>query len=364
MRGGDTRAHPTSIDQQKNLLNLTVIANRQVSCSLPISNTQLKGVIFGAPISDSEEELKAALAEQEVTDVKRLPIKGRQDIRSETILLTFEKKLPDRVNIASMIFKVRPSIPNPFRCKKCFRLGHIASRCSEQQCCSKCAKPHLAETICTPRCVNCNSPSHISESDTCPAYLEMKAIIKLSINLGLSIAEARIHHNRLFSQVAQGPVRSTPTATPQPVIPSEISLQIRKIQDELKELRENTIADINNSMVTLSQDLDDTKARLNSIDARFDKLEKTQELHSTAAAATAASQSMRFDKLDAVLSKLVTAILGPSTVTPQILHSDVNLQSGAPIDSPPQSRSSFSLMSPIIEDSHPNRDESNFMDEY
>jgi TolA-binding protein len=192
----------------------------------------------------------------------------------------------------------------------------------------------------------------------------MKAIIKLSINLGLSIAEARIHHNRLFSQVAQGPVRSTPTATPQPVIPSEISLQIRKIQDELKELRENTITDINNSMVTLSQDLDDTKARLNSIDARFDKLEKTQELHSTAAAATAASQSMRFDKLDAVLSKLVTAILGPSTVPPQILHSDVNLQSGAPIDSPPQSRSSFSLMSPIIEDSHPNRDESNFMDEY
>jgi TolA-binding protein len=192
----------------------------------------------------------------------------------------------------------------------------------------------------------------------------MKAIIKLSINLGLSIAEARIHHNRLFSQVAQGPVRSTPTATPQPVIPSEISLQIRKIQDELKELRENTITDINNSMVTLSQDLDDTKARLNSIDARFDKLEKTQELHSTAAAATAASQSMRFDKLDAILSKLVTAILGPTTEPSQILHSDVNLQSGAQIHSPPQSRSSFNLMSPIIEDSHPNRDESNFMDEY
>ena len=34
-------------------------------------------------------------------------------------------------------------------------------------------------TICTPRWVNCNSPSHISESDTCPPYLEMKAIIKI-----------------------------------------------------------------------------------------------------------------------------------------------------------------------------------------
>ena len=197
-----------------------------------------------------------------------------------------------------MIFKVRPSIPNPFRCKKCFRLGHIASRCSEQQCCNKCAKPHLAETICTPRSVNCNSPSHISESDTCPAYLEMKAIIKLSINLRISIAEARIHHNRLFSQVAQGSVRSTPTATPQPVIPLEIALQIRKLQDELKELRENTISGINISMASLSQDLDGTKARLNSTDERFNKIEKTQELHTTTAAATAASQSMRFDAIE------------------------------------------------------------------
>nr|CAH0103241.1 unnamed protein product [Daphnia galeata] len=33
----------------------------------------------------------------------------------------------------------------------------------------------------------------------------MKAIIKLLINLSISIAEARTHHNRLFSQVAQGP---------------------------------------------------------------------------------------------------------------------------------------------------------------
>ena len=104
-----------------------------------------------------------------------------------------------------------------------------------------------------------------------------------------------------------------------------------------------------------------TKARLNTFDARFDKLEKTQELHSKAAAATAASQSTRFDKIDLVLNKLVTAILGP---TSQILHSDVNLQSGALIHSPPQTRSLFSLMSPIIEDLQPNRDESVFMDEY
>ena len=85
-------------------------------------------------------------------------------------------------------------------------------------------------------------------------------------------------------------------------------------------MRENTIAGIHISMASLSQDLDGTKARLNSTDERFNKIEKTQELHTTTAAATAASQSMRFDKLDAVLSKLVTAILGPTTEPSQILH--------------------------------------------
>ena len=78
-------------------------------------------------------------------------------------------------------------------------------------------------------------------------------------------------------------------------------------------MRENTIAGINNSMATLSQDLDDTTARLNTFDVRFEKLEKTQEPYTKAAAATAALQSMRFDKLDVVLSKLVTDILGPTT---------------------------------------------------
>jgi hypothetical protein len=162
MRGGDLIVHPISTEQQQTLLNLTSIANRSVLCYLPISNSNIKGVIFGVPIQDSADEIKMALADQDVSDAKRHPMKGRPEIQSETVLLTFTKKLPDSVKMASMMYRVHPSHPNPFRYKKCFRLEHIASRCSAQQSCRICAKPHPPDTPCSTRCVNCSSPSHTS----------------------------------------------------------------------------------------------------------------------------------------------------------------------------------------------------------
>jgi hypothetical protein len=127
-------------------------------------------MMFGVPIKDSVDEIKTALAEQDVSEAKRLPIEGRPDILSETGLLTSPKKLPYRVKIPSMLYRVQLTFPNPFRCKKCFCLGHITSRCSDQQSCQNCVKSH------TP------IPPH---SDTCPSFLAMKAIIKTSQSLKL-----------------------------------------------------------------------------------------------------------------------------------------------------------------------------------
>jgi hypothetical protein len=154
-------------------------------------------VIFGVPIQDSVDEIKTALTDQDVSDAKRLPIKGRPEIMSERVLLTFNQKLPARVKMASMVYRVHPSLPNPFRCKKCFRLGHIASRCSAQQSCRTCAKPHPPDSPCSIRCVNCNSHSHTSDSDTCPSFLAMKAIIKISVTQNITIADDRAQHSRL-----------------------------------------------------------------------------------------------------------------------------------------------------------------------
>jgi hypothetical protein len=133
LRGGDLSVTPIDLDQQKKLLSLDSIANRPVICSLPNSSANNKnGVIFGPihlPIADGELELLEALRDQGVTNVKRLPMKNRPEIASETVILTFESQLPERVKIAAMSYRVQVSIPNSYRCNKCGRLGHTTARC-------------------------------------------------------------------------------------------------------------------------------------------------------------------------------------------------------------------------------------------
>ena len=219
IHGGDLSALPVSKEQQEILLNLTEVADRAISCTLPVTSISAnisKGVIFGVPIPDKEEEILAALSSQNVTHVKRLPMKGHPDIHSETVILTFSSPIPDRVKIAAMSFRVKQSISNPFRCRNCWLLGHPSSRCgSNTLLCKKCGKSHPPGIPCSTNYVNCHSSSHESDSDTCPAYLEMKALLKMAATHGISIKEARMQHNRLFSKAVQrAPPASAPSLPP------------------------------------------------------------------------------------------------------------------------------------------------------
>jgi hypothetical protein len=119
MFGGDICVFPTSIDQQKILLSTSHLADRNFTSSLPLSSTSMsKGVLFYVPVVDKEEDILAALSNQNVIAVQRLPMKGHPEIYSTTVLLTFSSNLPDKVNMATIMYKVHLSIPNPFRCKK------------------------------------------------------------------------------------------------------------------------------------------------------------------------------------------------------------------------------------------------------
>jgi hypothetical protein len=117
MVGGNLCAHPSSMKQQEFLLNATCIADKEISCSLPPSSSIFKGLIFGVPIADKEEEILAALSDQNVIHVKRLPIKGHPEIHSETILLTFTIQLPERVKIKQWPSKSTPPPPPPSAAK-------------------------------------------------------------------------------------------------------------------------------------------------------------------------------------------------------------------------------------------------------
>ncbi|KZS19012.1 Uncharacterized protein APZ42_014688 [Daphnia magna] len=49
---------------------------------------------------------------------------------SETVLLTFDKALPARVTIIALSFPVLTYYPSPYKCSKCWRLGHTRNHCN------------------------------------------------------------------------------------------------------------------------------------------------------------------------------------------------------------------------------------------
>lgn len=161
IHGGDLCLFPSAWVQQAILPKTTIISDRNVSWSLIISSSSLKGVIFVVPFSNYEEDILVVLIDQIVVSVKRLPFKGQPDTPSETILLSSRSLILNRVNIAAMSYRIHQPIPIPLSGNKCWWLGHLTSRCSSLFIsCKKCGKPHPIDAICSKKCIKCNSTSH------------------------------------------------------------------------------------------------------------------------------------------------------------------------------------------------------------
>jgi hypothetical protein len=193
LMGGDLAVVVHNKNQQADLMALKNILGRPVLCSLPNSASAYRtGVIFGVPITKTTEEILEALADQNVTHVKRLTVRGKPEIWSETIILAFSTSLPERVKMASHCFKVQISVPNPYRCLKCWRLGHTLARCrASQKSCKNCGRPHPSKQDCIRRCINCEDHNHDADCNDCPAYLEAKGILKMAYVEGITVSEAR-----------------------------------------------------------------------------------------------------------------------------------------------------------------------------
>lgn len=88
----------------------------------------------------SEEELLEGLKEQNVTNIYGVKIKQEnKEIETKHIVLTFASSiLPESVEVGYTKMKRRPYIPNPRRCYKCQRYGHVSLSCRGQETCAKC----------------------------------------------------------------------------------------------------------------------------------------------------------------------------------------------------------------------------------
>ena len=181
--------------QAKKILGLRKVAGVVVTISANRFLNQVKGVIFNRKLmSYSEEVLQEELAEQGVTEVKRIKRKeGTTLVATPMLILTFDKEqLPDKIMAAWYAMDVRPYQPAPRRCYNCQKFGHLGSNCrSKHPICIKCSQEKLeAHTCSQTRCANCRE-SHPASDRNCEFYKMEKEVLSVQSSDKLSYAEAR-----------------------------------------------------------------------------------------------------------------------------------------------------------------------------
>ncbi|XP_062542511.1 uncharacterized protein LOC134210481 [Armigeres subalbatus] len=83
----------------------------------------------------SDDELLENLSSQRVTEVKQL-MKMRDNVKTPmgVFVLTLKGKPPPKeVKIGYTVLETRPWYPNPMRCFKCLKFGHIGRNCSSEK---------------------------------------------------------------------------------------------------------------------------------------------------------------------------------------------------------------------------------------
>ena len=170
----------------------TIFVDRKIKVTPHRSKNFCKGVIFCRRLSKlSEDTILKGLKSQGVVGVKRFG-KGDTTEQGHTYLLTFAiPTLPETVNIGYFRTKVKMYIPQPRRCFKCQKFGHVASRCRNKAICKHCGhEAHDNECSQPLSCPNCKG-GHGPRSKKCPKYIEEQTISKIKTERKVSYLEAK-----------------------------------------------------------------------------------------------------------------------------------------------------------------------------
>lgn len=211
-------------------LSFDIFVNVEEHRSLNLS----KGIFYTNELRELDDnEIKEEMTEinKDVIDIKRLKkrdpeTKKLTNIDSGLYVVTFNvRKPPEYILVGYFNTEVRPYIPNPLRCFKCFKFGHISDKCSSQiKICPHCSNTEHTSVDETgkhekcdkqPKCTNCQK-DHNSLSKECPTYKKEYAIQTIRIIENKSIYEARKEYekrNPLPSTYANAVTTPTTTTT-------------------------------------------------------------------------------------------------------------------------------------------------------
>lgn len=203
----------TSANQASRLLTVSKIGNYKVKV-LPYKSLNIsKGIVFCHDLLNcSLEELLEELKDEGVLDIKRIKTKKNGLlVDSPNHIFTFNNYiLPNKVKVAFYVLPVRPYIPNPIQCYRCYRFGHFSNSCNHEEMCI-CGNFKHDNTPCNDIfvCINCGG-NHSPRAKSCPIMKEEIQIQNIKVTEKISYIEAKrkvaiVSNNvNTYAQVASG----------------------------------------------------------------------------------------------------------------------------------------------------------------
>lgn len=138
--------------------------------------------------------------------LKRRNTENNEWIFSESVRLCFKGSyLPLFVKVNDIRISVMPYTFPVNQCTRCWRLGHVTSRCPANKIvCPKCAGEHANCEAKKYKCVNCKG-DHLALSKTCPAFIKEKRLRELMVEFNCTYRKALTIYVTPDSPVCQTP---------------------------------------------------------------------------------------------------------------------------------------------------------------
>lgn len=235
-REGKILVHTKDRKQAIKMMALNQIDKFKVKVQEDEKLNQSTGVIFCRDLKYStDEEILEELEEQKVTGIKRMKKKNTEGQTYDTgvYFITFGvRDVPTELRVGYELLEVREYIPEPMRCYKCLKFGHIQKFCAsnDEKKCGNCNQQvHTdrekgGKCLETPKCCNCGSNEHGSFSKICSVYKMEKEIAAIRVKMKISYSVARREYCKKNPLHTRTFARTTKEGTRPPEKPNENQL--------------------------------------------------------------------------------------------------------------------------------------------